>query len=71
MSGVYLLYGNAKRFDVQYVRQDRSVAMLKVIFFMANIYYDCPEMLPSIAPFLGVALVMVIYKPNLPALDLI
>lgn len=47
---------NLKRFSVNNVRQLGVKGYFNASLLMANVYYDFPEMLPQIAPFLGVGI---------------
>lgn len=47
------LEASAKRFDIGYTRQDGVTGFTSANLLMANAYYDFPEMLPAISPFLG------------------
>jgi opacity protein-like surface antigen len=47
------LTANAKHFNVNFQPQTGTTGYTSGNFIMANIYYDTPEMLPAIAPFLG------------------
>jgi opacity protein-like surface antigen len=50
------LNNDVKRFFVNDLRQNRGHGELDGIFTMANMYYDFPDMVPTISPFLGVGL---------------
>jgi len=45
-----------KHFDVNSVRQTGASGSTYSAMLMANVYYDFPEMIPCVAPFLGVGL---------------
>jgi opacity protein-like surface antigen len=47
------LKANAKKFDVNYVQQTNVTGYTSGNLLMANVYYDFPDMLPSISPYLG------------------
>lgn len=50
------LNADAKSFSVDYIRQTSVTGYASGNFFMANAYYDFPDMLPAISPFLGVGI---------------
>jgi opacity protein-like surface antigen len=47
------LQANSKTFDINYVTQTGVTGYASGNLFMANVYYDFPDMLPAISPFLG------------------
>jgi opacity protein-like surface antigen len=50
------LHANAKHFDVNEVRQTEVSGEASGNLLMANLYYDFPDMLPAVAPYLGVGI---------------
>jgi len=50
------LHGKTNYFNLNNVRQTGVTGYTSGNLFMANIYFDTPEILPSIAPFLGVGI---------------
>jgi opacity protein-like surface antigen len=47
------LHATAKHFDADIVFQDEVSGNASGNLFMANVYYDFPDMLPAISPYLG------------------
>lgn len=47
---------DTNNFNLNYVPQIGVTGNASASFVMANIYYDCPELLPSIVPFLGIGI---------------
>jgi opacity protein-like surface antigen len=47
------LHANTSRFDVDFIEQTGVTGYASANLFMANAYYDFPEMLPAVSPFLG------------------
>ena len=50
------LEASANHFDLNFIEQTEVSGYASGNLFMANLYYDCPEMLPSISPYLGVGI---------------
>lgn len=50
------LYGHLTHFDINSVGQLGVSGYSTANLFMANMYYDFPEMLPAISPFLGLGI---------------
>lgn len=50
------LHANVRHFEVDYVRPDLADGYTQANLFMVNAYYDFPQMLPTISPFLGIGL---------------
>ena len=50
------LEANAKHFDLNYRRQVAVTGYASGNLFMGNAYYDFPDMLPAISPYLGVGI---------------
>jgi opacity protein-like surface antigen len=50
------LHADAKNFDDDYTRQEGVDGFASANLFMANVYYDFPNMLPAISPYLGVGI---------------
>ena len=50
------LSGNTKNFDANTIAQTGVSGFTSANMIMANIYYDTPEIMPSIVPFLGVGI---------------
>jgi opacity protein-like surface antigen len=50
------LHGNTAHFDLDYTEQTEATGFTSANLYMANIYYDCPEFLPALSPFLGVGI---------------
>lgn len=50
------LSGDTHFFKVNHIRQIGISGNTSANLIMANIYYDCPEMLPAIAPYLGIGI---------------
>jgi opacity protein-like surface antigen len=50
------LNGDVDRFKVDYIRQTGVSGHLNANLIMANLYYDFPEVLGAISPFLGVGI---------------
>lgn len=50
------LNARAKRFDVEHIRQTGVSGKSSANLLMANLYYDFPEILAAISPFLGVGI---------------
>ncbi|MDI1352917.1 MAG: outer membrane beta-barrel protein [bacterium] len=48
--------GKTKHFDINHVRQTGVSGSATGNFLMANLYYDFPDMLPAISPYLGVGI---------------
>lgn len=48
------LYDNLKHFDINFIPQTGVTGFSSANLLMANIYYDFPDMLPTISPYLGV-----------------
>lgn len=55
-SEITYIQGNVNKFSVNNISQLQTNGQIMAIFGMANIYYDFPEMIPSIVPFAGVGL---------------
>ncbi|KTD21406.1 opacity protein-like surface antigen [Legionella lansingensis] len=53
---VTYIYANLHKFRINNVRQNGVDGRTTGTFAMANVYYDFPEMIPCLAPFLGVGL---------------
>lgn len=43
-------------FSINYIKQTGVKGNAFANLFMANIYYDCPELIPAIAPYLGIGI---------------
>ena len=50
------LHANAKAFQFNNIQQDYVYGYTTANMIMANVYYDTPEILPAIAPFLGLGI---------------
>ena len=50
------LHANLDHFDINSVRQQYVAGYSSDNVLMANIYYDTPEMLPAVVPFLGLGI---------------
>lgn len=50
------LESNLSTFNVDYVEQTDVTGYASASLFMGNIYYDFPEILPAVSPYLGVGL---------------
>ncbi|CAM2936488.1 outer membrane protein [Legionella worsleiensis] len=50
------LRGNLQKFDINYINQLDVSGYSSGNLLMANIYYDFPEMLPAISPYLGLGI---------------
>jgi opacity protein-like surface antigen len=50
------LQANAKSFKINHIEQTGITGYSSANLIMANIYYDTPEMLPSISPYLGMGI---------------
>lgn len=59
------LHANTKHFDIDQVRQDEVTGFTAGNFFMANLYYDFPNMLPAVSPYLGVGIGYAYLESNL------
>ncbi|WP_419420920.1 outer membrane protein [Legionella sp. D16C41] len=53
---VTYLNAEVEHFSINKLRQNRASGDIDSFFAMANIYYDFPDMVPAISPFLGVGL---------------
>lgn len=62
------LHANVKHFDVNLINQLRISGFNSASIGMANIYYDFPDMLPAISPFLGVGIGYAYLQANLSSL---
>jgi opacity protein-like surface antigen len=47
------LHADLKHFEINHIRQNNVRGYGEANLIMANIYYDFPDMLPAISPFLG------------------
>lgn len=59
------LYANANHFNINNIRQIGSTGSTTGSLFMANLYYDFPDIVPAISPFLGVGMGVAVLKTNL------
>ncbi len=50
------LHGNTNYFNLNYVRQNHVTGYTSSNLFMANVYYDTPQILSSVSPFFGVGI---------------
>ena len=50
------IHANARNFQLNYALQSGVTGYSSANLLMANVYYDTPEMLPAISPFLGLGL---------------
>lgn len=50
------LRATLKHFDINYVPQNNVTGFSSANLLMANLYYDFPEMLPAISPYLGIGI---------------
>ncbi len=50
------LRANLKHFNINYIKQLGVTGYSSGNFLMANVYYDFPEMLPAISPYLGLGI---------------
>lgn len=50
------LRGEARKFNLNFITQLGVTGFTSANTIMANIYYDCPDMLPAIAPFIGLGI---------------
>ncbi len=50
------LHANVKHFNLNNINQINNSGYNSASYFMANIYYDFPEMIPCFTPFLGVGI---------------
>lgn len=62
---VTYLNNDFKRFYVNELRQARVLGQTEAILGMANVYYDLPDMVPTISPFLGAGIGYGWIKTNL------
>ncbi|KTD30898.1 opacity protein-like surface antigen [Legionella moravica] len=59
------LRANLKHFDIDHINQRDASGYSSGNFLMANIYYDFPEMLPAISPYLGLGIGYAYLQANL------
>lgn len=59
------LHGNTNYFSLDTVLQTGVTGYTSGNLFMANIYFDTPEILPSVAPFLGVGIGYAAFQTSL------
>ncbi|KTD62044.1 outer membrane protein [Legionella spiritensis] len=50
------LQGNLTKFDINFIRQSGITGQTQAALAMANVYYDFPDIVPAISPFLGAGL---------------
>lgn len=50
------IHADTKHYDVNFLRQGGVFGQSQAITAMANIYYDFPEIVPAIEPYLGIGL---------------
>lgn len=50
------LYASSKAFQINQIKQTGVTGYTSANLIMANIYYDTPEILPSVAPYLGLGI---------------
>lgn len=50
------LKAETKHLDVNYIKHDNLEGYASANLLMANVYYDFPDMLPAISPYLGVGI---------------
>jgi len=59
------LQASTNRFRVNHIRQTGVTGTISANLIMANIYYDTPDLLPSIAPFVGVGIGFALMQASL------
>lgn len=62
------LRSSLKHFYINGIKQTNVTGYSAGNFIMANIYYDCPEMLPAISPYLGLGVGYGYLQANLSSL---